>query len=68
MKNKKQISTTGANVITLTGVAAMLAIAGFSLPVNGIIFGGTALGCYHLSKKKKEVNKISVAKLLLKRK
>lgn len=51
MKNKKQISTTGANVITLTGVAAMLAIAGFSLPVSGIIFGGTALGCYHLSKK-----------------
>ena len=47
----KQISTTGANAITLIGVAAMLAIAGFSLPVSGIIFGGTALGCYHLTKK-----------------
>ena len=50
MKNKKQISTTGANVLTIIGVGAMLAIAGLSLPVSGAILGGTVIGCYGLSK------------------
>ena len=36
----------------------MLAIAGFSLPVSGIILGGTALGCYHLTKKEKNKNNL----------
>ena len=40
---------------TLTGVTGMLLIAGFSLPVSGIILGGTALGCYHLTKKEKNL-------------
>lgn len=50
MKNK-QISTTGANIITIGGVGAMLAIAGLSLPVSGVIIAYTVAGCYHLSKK-----------------
>lgn len=48
--NKKQISTTGANILTISGVIAMLAIAGFSFPVSGAILGGTVIGCYGLSK------------------
>lgn len=51
MKNKKQISTTGANVLTISGVGAMLAIAGLSLPVSGVIMAYTVAGCYHLSKR-----------------
>lgn len=53
--NKKQISTTGANILTISGVGAMLAIAGLGLPVSGVIMAYTVVGCYHLSKK--EVNK-----------
>ena len=49
--NKKTISTTGANVITIAGVGAMLAIAGLSLPVSGVIMAYTVAGCCHLSKK-----------------
>lgn len=48
--NKKQISTMEANIITVVGVIAMLAIAGFSFPVSGAILGGTVIGCYGLSK------------------
>lgn len=48
---KKQISTTGANILTIGGVGAMLAIAGLSLPVSGVIMAYTIAGCYHLSKK-----------------
>lgn len=46
--NKKTMS---ANVITIGGVGAMLAIAGLSLPVSGVIMAYTVAGCYHLSKK-----------------
>lgn len=48
--DKKQISTMEANIITVAGVIAMLAIAGFSFPVSGAILGGTVIGCYGLSK------------------
>lgn len=47
---KKSVSTMEANIITVAGVAAMLAIAGLSLPVSGAILGGTVIGCYGLSK------------------
>ena len=49
--SKKTISTTGANILTIGGVGAMLAIAGLSLPVSGVIMAYTVAGCYHLSKK-----------------
>ena len=49
--NKKTISDAGANIITIDSVATMLAIAGLSLPVSGIIMAYTLVGCYHLSKK-----------------
>ena len=49
--DKKKISTTGANIITIGGVGAMLAIAGLSLPVSGVIMAYTVAGCCHLSKK-----------------
>lgn len=49
--NKKQISTTGANILTISGVGAMLAIAGLGLPVSGVIMAYTVAGCYHLTKK-----------------
>lgn len=49
--NKKKISIAGANVLTIGGVGAMLAIAGLSLPVSGVIMAYTLVGCYHLSKK-----------------
>lgn len=49
--NKQQISTTGANIITIGGVGAMLAIAGLSLPVSGVIMAYTVAGCYRLTKK-----------------
>ena len=51
--NKKQISTTGANVLTVGGVGAMLAIAGLGLPVSSVILAYTVAGCYCLSKKEK---------------
>ena len=47
---KKSVSTMEANIITVAGVVAMLAIAGLSLPVSGAILGGTVIGCYGLSK------------------
>ena len=50
--DKKKISTAGANIITIGGVATMLAIAGLSLPVSGVIMAYTVAGCCHLSKKK----------------
>ena len=49
--NKKRISVAGANILTIGGVATMLAIAGLSLPVSGVIMAYTVMGCYHLSKK-----------------
>ena len=49
--DKKKISTAGANIITIGGVATMLAIAGLSLPVSGVIMAYTVAGCYNLSKK-----------------
>ena len=52
--NKKRISVAGANILTIGGVGAMLAIAGLSLPVSGTIMAYTVAGCYHLSKKKKK--------------
>ena len=48
---KKKISTAGANIITIGGVATMLAIAGLSLPVSSVIMAYTIVGCCHLSKK-----------------
>lgn len=53
--SKKKMSVAGANAITISGVGAMLAIAGLSLPVSGVIMAYTVAGCYHLSKK--EANK-----------
>ena len=49
--DKKKISTVGANIITIGGVGAMLAIAGLSLPVSSVIMAYTVIGCCHLSKK-----------------
>ena len=49
---KKKISTAGANIITIGGVATMLAIAGLSLPVSGVIMAYTVAGCCNLSRKK----------------
>lgn len=49
--DKKKISTAGANIITIGGVATMLAIAGLSLPVSSVIMAYTIAGCCHLSKK-----------------
>ena len=49
--NKKTISVAGANILTRGGVGAMLAIAGLSLPVSGVIMSYTVMGCYYLSKK-----------------
>lgn len=46
--NKKTMS---ANVITIGGVGAMLAIAGLSLPVSSVIMVYTVAGCYHLTRK-----------------
>ena len=48
--NKKIISVASANVLTIGGVAAMLAIAGLSIPVSTVIMTYTVAGCYHLSK------------------
>ena len=48
--DKQKISVASANVLTIGGVAAMLAIAGLSLPVSGVIMTYTVAGCYHLSK------------------
>ena len=55
--NKKTISVAGANILTIGGVGAMLAIAGLSLPVSGTIMAYTAAGCYCLSKKEKRKEK-----------
>ena len=49
--DKKKISTAGANIITIGGVATMLAIAGLSLPVSSVIMAYTVAGCCHLSRK-----------------
>ena len=49
--NKKTISVAGANILTIGGVGTMLAIAGLSLPVSGVIMLYTLVGCYHLSNK-----------------
>lgn len=49
--NKNKISIASANVLTIGGVGAMLAIAGLSLPVSGVIMAYTVAGCYYLSKK-----------------
>ena len=49
--DKKKISTAGANIITIGGVATMLAIAGLSLPVSSVIMAYTVAGCYNLSRK-----------------
>ena len=48
--NKKTISVASANILTISGVAAMLAIAGLSLPVSGVILTYTVAGCCHLSR------------------
>ena len=48
---KKKISTAGANIITIGGVATMLAIAGLSIPVSSVIMAYTVAGCCHLSRK-----------------
>ena len=48
--NKKRISIASANILTIGGVATMLAIAGLSLPVRIAIMIYTVAGCYHLSK------------------
>ena len=48
--SKKTISVVSANVLTIGGVAAMLAIAGLSIPVSTVIMTYTVAGCYHLSK------------------
>ena len=57
--NKKTISVASANILTIGGVGAMLAIAGLSLPVSGTIMAYTAAGCYCLSKKEKRKEKQS---------
>ena len=49
--NKKTMSVSGANVLTIGGVGVMLAIAGLGLLVSGVIMAYTVAGCYHLSKK-----------------
>ena len=49
--SKKTISVASANILTIGGVGAMLAIAGLSLPVSATIMAYTVMGCYHLSKK-----------------
>ena len=49
--NKKTMSVTGANILTIGGVGAMLVIAGLSLPVSGVIMAYTVAGCYRLTKK-----------------
>ena len=49
--DKKKISVAGANIITIGGVATMLAIAGLSLPVSGVIMAYTVAGCCRLSRK-----------------
>ena len=49
--DKKKISVAGANIITIGGVATMLAIAGLSLPISSVIMAYTVAGCCHLSKK-----------------
>ena len=48
--DKQKISVASANVLTIGGVGVMLAIAGLSLPVSGVILTYTVAGCYHLSK------------------
>lgn len=48
--NKKTISVASANILTIGGVATMLAIAGVSLPVKISIMIYTVAGCYNLSK------------------
>ena len=57
--NKKTISVASANILTIGGVGAMLAIAGLSLPVSGTIMAYTVAGCYCLSKKEKRKEKQS---------
>ena len=57
--NKKRISVAGANILTIGGVGAMLAIAGLSLPVSGTIMTYIVAGCYCLSKKEKRKEKQS---------
>ena len=57
--NKKRISIASANILTIGGVGAMLAIAGLSLPVCGTIMAYTVAGCYCLSKKEKRKEKQS---------
>ena len=49
--DKEKICTVGGNIITIGGVATMLAIAGLSLPVSSVIMAYTVAGCCHLSKK-----------------
>lgn len=49
--NKNKISVASANILTIGGVGAMLAIAGLGLPVSGVIMVYTVAGCYYLSKK-----------------
>ena len=48
--NKKTISVASANVLTIGGVGAMLAIAGLGIPISAVIMAYTVAGCYHLSK------------------
>ena len=48
--NKKTISVASANILTIGGVGAMLAIAGLGIPVSTVIMAYTVAGCYHLSK------------------
>ena len=40
-----------ANTTTILGVAGMLAIAGFSLPVSAAILATTTAGCISLTKR-----------------
>ena len=49
--DKKKISIAGANIITIGGVATMLAIARLSLPVSSVIMAYTVAGCCYLSRK-----------------
>ena len=49
--NKNKISVASVNALTIGGVGVMLAIAGLSLPVSGVVMAYTVAGCYYLSKK-----------------
>lgn len=57
MNNKKQVSNTTANAVTLAGVTGMLVIAGLSLPVSLAIIGATTVGCGYLTVKHNENTK-----------